>query len=476
MSIELFTSDELSGTSIAPSHGVAMERLNEVITQVNANEDLIGGETSAALELYVDPLGDDDLGDGSSSFPYLTITKAYSEVPKVLKHAVQIKIGAGTYTEFPAIIGNECQDDGQLIFDGVDGLSDDEGTLTALAVTTVDAGAYFYDVQATGAAWVVDEHVGKFAVILTGTNAGKYCKIVSNTADVLRTHAGYESGIEITDTFTIGSPQVIVNVAAGINTTFAMIDRESKVPIYSAVPQLARLGLCFISLNFAGNGLQVVGQCALGCVHIDAVSDYSLVLHGGSINSYLTFPVPAKVSFDADVLGTGGKSCFIVETMPIQFVGDFSVVGMAAIGILVDVTTFGSNGFIYASYIGYTQIAGGYVNLSATVFEWTDNLKDSVDLAHGASSRMASVYFSHGKSCILMGNADVWAGTLTHDVAGYTQYGVNCLPLSRLTVSVEPTLEGSLGQIYFKQSATAHGWPSLNSSVTDGQGAFVVCG
>jgi len=37
MTINSFTSDELSGTSSGPSHGVMKTRLNEVVTAVNAN-------------------------------------------------------------------------------------------------------------------------------------------------------------------------------------------------------------------------------------------------------------------------------------------------------------------------------------------------------------------------------------------------------------------------------------------------------
>ena len=64
MTIQLFTTEELSGTSISPSHGVAKTRLNEVIAQVNvldsnladvvlAVADASGGATDAALTAQV---------------------------------------------------------------------------------------------------------------------------------------------------------------------------------------------------------------------------------------------------------------------------------------------------------------------------------------------------------------------------------------------------------------------------------------
>ena len=60
----------------------------------------LGNGLSSAKTLYVSPTGSDALGDGSSTNPYATISKAVNALPQNLNgYDVTINIAAGTYNE-----------------------------------------------------------------------------------------------------------------------------------------------------------------------------------------------------------------------------------------------------------------------------------------------------------------------------------------------------------------------------------------
>lgn len=93
----------------APWYGI-MERADEpsvVGTPINAanlNAIQQNQGMSANMTIYVATSGSDSLGDGSSTSPYATITKALSTLPKNLNgYSASISIAAGTYNEDVAI-------------------------------------------------------------------------------------------------------------------------------------------------------------------------------------------------------------------------------------------------------------------------------------------------------------------------------------------------------------------------------------
>jgi hypothetical protein len=251
--ITSFTVEDLAGTSISPAHGVAMERLNEVITQVNTNTSDIGGETVEDVDLYVDPTGSDTLGDGSASKPYATIDKAYSAVPKQVNHTVHIRVAAGTYSSFPNEIDNKYGPNGQLTIDGGEPTVD-SGPHVITGLTNYGPFAVMQDITVAAAGWTPDEFKNKFLKITVGVWPESMHHIISNTTDTIRIGAP-QYAIVNGETFTVVEPPVTVNVGAG--------EKISVTGYNKASPKIPRLGIG--SINFVGTSGEFVADQAAAC-------------------------------------------------------------------------------------------------------------------------------------------------------------------------------------------------------------------
>lgn len=117
---------------ITPEDGSAiwygvMERADEPsvegtpINAANLNAMQENQGMSSGMTVYVATSGSDSLGDGSSTAPYATITKALSVIPKQLNgYTARIYLESGTYPEKLTINGFSG---GTLMFTGVTGAS-----------------------------------------------------------------------------------------------------------------------------------------------------------------------------------------------------------------------------------------------------------------------------------------------------------------------------------------------------------------
>lgn len=83
---------------------------------------------SGNMTIYVATSGSDSLGDGSSTAPYSTITKALSMIPKVLNgYIATVNIAAGVYNEDITVSGFGG---GEVLFTGDNGINVSINTLT----------------------------------------------------------------------------------------------------------------------------------------------------------------------------------------------------------------------------------------------------------------------------------------------------------------------------------------------------------
>jgi len=143
------------------------------------------GLVAIPANLYVDnTAGSDVTGDGSIGNPWASLTKAMLRIPILSDNARVIHlVESVTAYSFPARTlwaFNLCTVRGELVNDGL-------GTLTATAGTggTEAAGT---NVEVSGSAWVVDEHVGKLILWdgnITAGLSGKYGIVYQNDADTL---------------------------------------------------------------------------------------------------------------------------------------------------------------------------------------------------------------------------------------------------------------------------------------------------
>ena len=431
--------------------------------------------TTAAMELYVDPAGDDDTGTGAVGAPYLTITRAYEDVPKVIKHPVQIHIATGAYSAFPKLIENVCQDLGQLVFDGIDELTDDEGTLTVN--TAVELGTPGFEnpgflVNVAGAAWVADEHAGKFLRLETGAQAGKIARIWSNTADTLTVLRGYDVDILAAETFIIGTPLAVITVTEPIK--FAAKNPDDISGRHGTDP--CRFGLGFLKFVSSKNISFEDTSAVCHAVQMDLSSGpTTLKIIRSAINSTLLFDlVNAFSNMDGATMMASpfaledGKSLisnsyiicgsFMAEAFPKNYVRDGDSKG-------------------YWLGFGCLDLFSATLDVSVGCFFQSDAASNSIEVDCGSVLRIGDAYFAGGKNCIAVGTfGNVWiAGDIDCDSANYTDYGLSLYMNCHVSIwDGTIALEGVKGEIFLEVPDTIEAWPTLaKTSLTDGMGSFV---
>ena len=171
--------------------------------------------TVAAMDIYVATTGDDETGDGLVGSPYLTITRAYQDVPYTLRHLVHIHVAAGAYTDWPEMIRNTYDAGGRLSFDGTAAMVDvDAGPYTIGGGAPTQVGdSRAYDVPVVGGGLAVGGWDGLFLELLDGAAAGTLFAVIENDATDVRIQGGYTMP-SAGDTFKIVEPGVEVTLPA----------------------------------------------------------------------------------------------------------------------------------------------------------------------------------------------------------------------------------------------------------------------
>jgi len=433
-------------------------------------------ETTAAVEIYVDPAGNDTTGDGSVGDPYLTITKAYSVVPYLLKHPVRIHIAAGTYTAFPEIIRHRCEGNGQLIFDGADGFSDDEGTLTS-TTSTVQASYYGglipirVSVLVSGAGWSVNEHRGKFVKILTGAQADGICVIASNTADTLILESGWHSWVDTGDTFTIGDPLAIVNSAT---VTYISVRNERDI----ADSEVSRVGFGFIDFNASvDNPMQFANTDAVvqGC-KIRQTSNSNIRLADSSVN-LSDLVVPGSSFTVTSTVGTY-DSQFLYKGY--LYVAGSNVCG-AKWNTRGEIRSSGNGSSSLNCFVGGCSMQKAEILAKCFIFISLSTIEggtsyDCAEQWESAEVIFGECYFISGKSIL---NLAKRSGTTMRDnlfaaASNFTRYGAELNGLNSVYIEAGAAPAGNLGDVYFYQTDTVSPAPATGVMVSDGQGSRVV--
>jgi hypothetical protein len=436
-------------------------------------------QTASAMEIYVATTGSDTTGDGSSGSPYATITKAYEQIPYKLTYPVQIKISAGTYSAFPQVINHECDSTGQLIFDGVDGNTNDEEDLTVSTVTAVHgtvSRTVAYDIQVSGSpAWTTNEHAGKFMYIKTGTDAGYYLGIWSNTADTLRVCGSFTGVAPVaTDTINIGSPRVTVNSSTSTsmqvksNKYFGQTDFDDE--------KRCSVGIGFIKLNYTNMGLRLNRtNIALASSIVQATNDFSVYVEDSTINyngdpvTYDMFPDNTKVFTQTiGMVPFGGIQCIINTNYLICPRGASIISGcLATYGMYLDNYGFLTSFFCCTRYI-YTIMATLYV--SYTYLEYPDYSHAAIEI-YNSGLQLIHSYCESGAGIILSFCSKLWLKDNKTSASGVL-FGLLPDADSNYTLK-DNTITASSADVYWIQTTTTDSFPAAGSAITDDQGGWI---
>jgi hypothetical protein len=435
-------------------------------------------ETSADMEIYVNGgTGNDATGTGAVGAPYATITRAYKDVPYVLRHAVQIHIATGTYTDWPDLVDNKIEGDGQLVFDGMDGLSDDEGTLTSGTTTVVASAwsgyiAYEATVQVTGSpGWSANEHRGKFIKVLTGANAGGIAAITGNTADTLSVFAGNATLPDTGDTFTVGVPLAVVNVSTSkkFHVEIDAFNRNTNVD--------SGFGIGFISINTSENNESFVfrntnillqaSRLISSTVNPTVYCSNTLFNTGGMKQPTKSFTVSSTINtYD---------TCWFYRGYVYLDCSDISAAVYYVRGEFRSSFTTGKSGAFKCRaqklefWNPITFLATGCVFEGGTSYE-------CIDIRYTTEVHISECYFKSGKSIVYVREEGVvgYSSNTQAAAANFTRYGIEIDGLARIIIAAGDPPAGNLGDIYFYQTDTISPAPATGAAVTDDQGSVVV--
>ncbi len=178
-------------------------------------------QTTAALNLYVDPTGSDSNACTSTgTAACLTIQGAIDKVPKTILDPVIVTVGAGNFAGayvagFTVGKPRSVAAGAYLSLLGTLATSTDLATGSATGTFTsgtagTSSPAVFGTGVMTGQTWTVNDLRGRFVEVTGGTGSGQIRVVQSNTADTI-TIAGTWTAVTGTSTFAIRDSVSVVN-------------------------------------------------------------------------------------------------------------------------------------------------------------------------------------------------------------------------------------------------------------------------
>lgn len=182
-------------------------------------------ETTADLQLYVDPSGSDSnacTSTGASAC--LTIQGALNKSPRFLKHRVTVNVAAGNYAGFLVsgftVDASTQKATAGILIDGVlANVTPTTGTATGTATGgTAGSTTTFGTLVAAAQTWTINNLRGRLVVISSGTGSGQTKVITANTATTL-TIAGTWTAPDATSVYAIQSPSAIVTSTTALVPT-----------------------------------------------------------------------------------------------------------------------------------------------------------------------------------------------------------------------------------------------------------------
>jgi len=427
--------------------------------------------TVAAMDIYVATTGDDETGDGLVGSPYLTITRAYQDVPYTLRHLVHIHIAAGAYTDWPEMIRNTYDAGGRLSFDGTAAMVDvDAGPYTIGGGAPTQVGdSRAYDVPVVGGGLAVGGWDGLFLELLDGAAAGTLFAVIENDATDVRIQGGYVMA-GAGDKFKIVQPGVTVTIPAVARTIDGDADGlDINILAIAGMKLIASepVAIKAKSLN--------VPCCLLDLGAVEITGCKLASTYWGSDSSYLDVPAyianygTAAVVTDSvggKDLYCGGNSEFIGLTF-LRSVQAYKGSLTVAISSVKNTAGFGID--------AYTSIAT--FNAAALYIE-AKSTHGAIRLAQCGAFHIDSLYVQAGLAGVELREMSV--GLIT-TLGGVDANVTNALLIGNgcraSIVAATCTLVGATGAgnaIAFSSGAGNSAYPAQNLEINDALGAQIV--
>lgn len=152
---------------------------------------LVGGvalKTTADIDWYISPAGNDTTGTGTLANPWLTRQKAYNLIPDVIAHKIVIHLAAGTYYDAGVLTGRFITTGGSITIQGA--ITQQLGVTAATGGSQINASGYGQIITAGGLG--VNTYQNYWIRFQTSTSPSaiiyeKYAKIISHDDTTITT-------------------------------------------------------------------------------------------------------------------------------------------------------------------------------------------------------------------------------------------------------------------------------------------------
>jgi hypothetical protein len=393
--------------------------------------------TTAALGIYVDPVGGNDANDGLTTLtPLLTLEQADALIPLVISHPVQVHLAAGTFAlSRPYAFSARVFSGGKIL------VFADE--VWSPAVYTLIAG----DVAAGGSsptvikgAFIADAHALHFIRVTSGPSAGRTVSVRNNTATDLIPVASL-TGFTAGDTYEILDWAVLVGAANVADDGFQLFLLDgSEVTLRDAS---TREG-AWTAQGFRISGAQTFNAFHSRASWVGMRVDVFLILYAGS-ESLCGLPDPLLTGWGMTLGAVGGA---------LQAEGSAYLQGYVSAN---------GNGSIIAGLfeLGSALIGGHASRLSVTSL--------NIGGAGSPPSINSIPYLLTGAISVLGGQSNVFKCEIVAGIIGFNQYSRTRLygiasGGGGLTGAPTPMIQ-SEAVVHFFGEPTWNGW-----DVGDGMG------
>lgn len=221
--------------------------------------------TTAALDLYVSPAGNDS-NTCTVSAPCLTIDRARRLIPRVIRHPVIVHVAAGTYSA-GAVLASFVIDypadpnvGAYLQFAGACGTATLASGVTSGVATgaTGGSGKTWGTLTLAGAGWTVGDLRGKLIEIVSGTGAGQRWAIADNTIDTVTIAGTFSPAPAAGSGFVILTP---TSTITGNVVREAIFDRASL----TLFPSSTTIGGSFAVQGVSAHNPSVTAPVMIDC-------------------------------------------------------------------------------------------------------------------------------------------------------------------------------------------------------------------
>jgi hypothetical protein len=247
--------------------------LNDLKTAVN--ELLVSlGTSTAALDLYCDPAGD-DTNPGTPALPVRQPAAALAQLPRRLRHRATIHLAPGHYQGF-SVTGFlfDPQDDGTQVGLALAGtfvpaaLTTGTPTGTSTSAANGDSIAPSWAVLVdSGQSWTPDDLRGRFLEITNGAGAGQLLPIAHNDATSIWVLTTLWSAVPAGSEYALHDQGSVIDTPIQVPNALAAVGAAPRPPTSACVvvagnlgsPRIPYLRVERLKIDLSGSGPASIG-------------------------------------------------------------------------------------------------------------------------------------------------------------------------------------------------------------------------